>query len=369
MPTQIQGSSDKVNGRTLKKGDTFMRSAATIRRLQMYRGGKPDRTRDGKITGGELMGRDKAGGEDITSATGRIAPDRRWFGNTRVIGATQLDTFRAAMAERSRDPYTVVLHSKTLPVGLLSDTKTVNARADLLGAESFGSVFGPKAQRKRVRLTGASASGDINDYVAAASAASNKYGSGETDGAKLPSVLGDLDIEARDARREPLFDKGTSKRIWGELYKVLDCSDIVIQVLDARDPAGTRCNHVEKYLREHARHKHLIFVLNKVDLVPTWVTRRWVASLSAEYPTLAFHASLTHPFGKGALIALLRQLARLHADKKSVSVGFIGYPNVGKSSVINALRAKKVCKVAPIPGETKVWQYVTLMKRVSLIVC
>src|SRR5690242_8099800 len=31
-----------------------------------------------------------------------------------------------------------------------------------------------------------------------------------------------------------------------------------------------------------------------------------------------------------------------------------GYPNVGKSSVINTLRAKKVCKVAPIPGETKV---------------
>ena len=142
-----------------------------------------------------------------------------------------------------------------------------------------------------------------------------------------------------------------------------------MQVLDARDPAGTRSMHVEKYLRAHARQKHLIFVLNKVDLVPTWVTRRWVAALSSEFPTLAFHASLTHPFGKGALIALLRQLSKLHADKKSVSVGFIGYPNVGKSSVINTLRAKKVCNVAPIPGETKVWQYITLMRRVNLIDC
>jgi predicted GTPase len=35
------------------------------------------------------------------------------------------------------------------------------------------------------------------------------------------------------------------------------------------------------------------------------------------------------------------------------SVGLIGYPNVGKSSIINTLRAKKVCKVAPIAGETK----------------
>ena len=38
----------------------------------------------------------------------------------------------------------------------------------------------------------------------------------------------------------------------------------------------------------------------------------------------------------------------------SYSVGVIGYPNVGKSSIINTLRAKKVCNVAPIAGETKV---------------
>lgn len=46
-------------------------------------------------------------------------------------------------------------------------------------------------------------------------------------------------------------------------------------------------------------------------------------------------------------------LGQLHTDKRQISVGFIGYPNVGKSSVINALRAKKVCNVAPIAGETK----------------
>lgn len=50
-------------------------------------------------------------------------------------------------------------------------------------------------------------------------------------------------------------------------------------------------------------------------------------------------------------------------------MGFIGYPNTGKSSIINTLRKKKVCQVAPIPGETKVWQYITLMKRIFLIDC
>lgn len=81
------------------------------------------------------------------------------------------------------------------------------------------------------------------------------------------------------------------------------------------------------------------------------------------------HASINNSFGKGALIQLLRQFSVLHSDKKQISVGFIGYPNTGKSSIINTLKKKKVCTVAPIPGETKVWQYITLMKRIYLIDC
>jgi len=78
---------------------------------------------------------------------------------------------------------------------------------------------------------------------------------------------------------------------------------------------------------------------------------------------------MTNSFGKGTLISLLRQFSSLHASRKQISVGLIGYPNTGKSSIINTLRKKKVAKVAPIPGETKVWQYVTLMKRIYLIDC
>ena len=123
------------------------------------------------------------------------------------------------------------------------------------------------------------------------------------------------------------------------------------------------------HLKKNHPHKHLILLLNKCDLVPAWVTKKWLHRLSRSYPTLAFHSSLTHPFGKGALLSVLRQLARLRSDKKSISVGFIGYPNVGKSSVINTLRTKKVCKVAPVPGETRVWQFITLIKRINLIDC
>merc|ERR1712241_1494784 len=132
---------------------------------------------------------------------------------------------------------------------------------------------------------------------------------------------------------------------------------------------GTRSNYIEQYLKKEKAHKHLVLVLNKVDLVPSWVTQKWVATLSTEYPTVALHASIKHPFGKGALINLLRQFGKLHKDNKQISVGLIGYPNAGKSSVINALRSKKVCNVAPIAGETKVWQYITLMKKIYLIDC
>jgi nuclear GTP-binding protein len=84
------------------------------------------------------------------------------------------------------------------------------------------------------------------------------------------------------------------------------------------------------------------------------IQARYIAHLSKDYPTIAFHASPNHSFGKGSLIQLLRQFSQLHSDKKQISVGLIGYPNVGKSSIINTLKSSKVCKVAPIPGETKV---------------
>lgn len=121
--------------------------------------------------------------------------------------------------------------------------------------------------------------------------------------------------------------------------------------MDARDPEGTRSKMLEDHLKKNCPHKHVVLVLNKCDLVPVWVTSRWVKHLSQEYPTIAFKASITNPYGKGALINLFRQFVNFHKkDKKSISIGFVGYPNVGKSSVINALKEKKVCKSAPIPG-------------------
>lgn len=173
----------------------------------------------------------------------------------------------------------------------------------------------------------------------------------------------------KDEARHSIFEKGLSRRIWEELYKVVDSSDVLIYVLDARCPDGTRNKSLEEHLKKDHASKHLIFVLNKCDLVPTGVTQKWVKYLQQFAPTLCFQASQNNPFGKGSLIQLLKQFDNLHREKKCISVGFIGYPNVGKSSIINSLMKKKVCNVAPIPGETKHWQYITLTKRIYLIDC
>ncbi|NXG49524.1 NOG2 protein, partial [Psilopogon haemacephalus] len=349
-PSRASTNPDRVGG----AGGNNMRDRATIRRLNMYRQ-KERRNKYGKVI--------KPLQYQSTVAPGtvaRVEPNIKWFGNTRVIKQASLQKFQEEMENVIKDPYRVVMKQKKLPMSLFYDRiKPHTSRVHILDTETFETTFGPKSQRKRPTL----AASDVQELVENAEASSGAY-----DQDKDRDLVTE-DTGVRDEAQEDIYKKGQSKRIWGELYKVIDSSDVVVQVLDARDPMGTRSPHVESYLKKEKHWKHLIFVLNKCDLVPTWATKRWVAVLSQEYPTLAFHASLTNPFGKGAFIQLLRQFGKLHSDKKQISVGFIGYPNVGKSSVINTLRSKKVCNVAPIAGETKVWQYITLMRRIFLIDC
>ena len=58
-------------------------------------------------------------------------------------------------------------------------------------------------------------------------------------------------IESKDEARHKIFEKGLSKRIWEELYKVIDSSDVVINVLDGRNPNGTRTKVLEDYLKKN----------------------------------------------------------------------------------------------------------------------
>ncbi|XP_033496597.1 nucleolar GTP-binding protein 2 [Epinephelus lanceolatus] len=349
-PSSSSSNPDRAKG----AGGNNMRDRATIKRLNMYRQKQRCNNR-GKVIKPLQFQSTVAPG-----TVARVEPNIKWFTNTRVIKQSSLQKFQEEMGAVQKDPYRVVMRQSKLPMSLLHDrVKAHNSKVHILDTEGFETTFGPKAQRKKPSLM----VGDMKDLVEQAEASALTYN------ADKDTDLVTEDTGVREEVREEIFKKGQSKRIWGELYKVIDSSDVIIQVLDARDPMGTRSKSIEAYMKKEKPWKHLIFVLNKCDLIPTWVTKRWVAVLSQEYPTLAFHASLTNSFGKGSLIQLLRQFGKLHTDKKQISVGFIGYPNVGKSSVINTLRSKKVCNVAPLAGETKVWQYITLMRRIFLIDC
>lgn len=184
------------------------------------------------------------------------------------------------MAERASDPYSVLLKSNKLPMTLIRDGQGKNGikqhQAKMaVEASPFGDVFGPKAQRKRVKL-GVSSLADLADDSVKSHDSyldrleEQKLLSGNS-GAEQIGEAAIPDDGYLTSAKEAIFSKGQSKRIWNELYKVIDSSDVVIHVLDARDPLGTRCRSVEKYIKEEAPHKHLIFVLNKCDLVPTKV--------------------------------------------------------------------------------------------------
>ncbi|KAK0433969.1 NUC091 domain-containing protein [Armillaria borealis] len=360
--TRSSSSSSKVTLAKVK-GENFYRNAKQVARLKMLNGGKPVRDKDGKIIQAAAFQK----GEDETKP-GRVQPDRRWFGNTRVISQTALDHFRTSLSSKKNDPYSVLLRRNKLPMALLDDAANPNLRKrpHIVETEPFKETFGPKAQRKRPRIDAGNFEELSKIGAAAVDEAAAAAGS-ETVIEPLASSI--TEVQTHADYNEPIYAKGTSRRIYGELYKVIDSSDVILHILDARDPMGTLCESVLEFIKKEKAHKQVVLIINKCDLVPNWVTARYIQHLTPRYPTIAFHASPNHSFGKGSLIQLLRQFSQLHSDKKQISVGFVGYPNVGKSSVINTLKSGKVCRVAPVPGETKVWQYITLTRRIYLIDC
>ncbi|CAA7264538.1 unnamed protein product [Cyclocybe aegerita] len=157
------------------------------------------------------------------------------------------------------------------------------------------------------------------------------------------------------------------------LHKVVDESDIVILVLDARDPEGCRSRLVEEEVRRReAEGKKLVFVLNKIDLIPRSNAQAWLKYLRHSTPTLPFlsSASSQHQrtnISSSTAPALLKLLKAYKPKAGSVTVGVVGYPNVGKSSLINSLKRSKVCAVAAQPGHTKDLQSVQLERGMRII--
>lgn len=124
------------------------------------------------------------------------------------------------------------------------------------------------------------------------------------------------------------------------LNAVIEAVDVVLQVLDARNPLATRSRFLEDKLRNSFPSKKLVLVLNKADLVPKETAQAWKDALSAEYPTVLFHSDTTKDIQ--SVINLVEQFRAEREDlEKTFAIGVVGLPFVGKTYVINALAHRK----------------------------
>jgi ribosome biogenesis GTPase A len=155
---------------------------------------------------------------------------------------------------------------------------------------------------------------------------------------------------------------GISTHEWLVLNDVIGNANLVLEVIDARDPIGTRNAHLEKLVMKYPD-KRLLIILNKIDLIPQEIATKWTFLLKHEFPTFAI--SCTKGFER--TIRLLRKKILEIAPSTPAYVAIVGYTNVGKSTIINGLKGSKVVGVSPQAGFTRGKQYITLSEDILLI--
>ncbi len=143
---------------------------------------------------------------------------------------------------------------------------------------------------------------------------------------------------------------------WRHVNKVLKEAEIIIEVLDARMVEETRNFEIEKKI--HDLGKKILYVFNKCDL--------------AEEEKLK---TIKHTLKPSVFISSKDRLGTTMLKKKilelskgeAVIVGIVGYPNVGKSSLINALSGRGAAKTSSESGYTKGFQKIRVDPKIMLL--
>jgi len=130
---------------------------------------------------------------------------------------------------------------------------------------------------------------------------------------------------------------------WGQIWNLVSKADVILHVLDARDPLSTFSRKLASIVER--RGKKLIVVINKADLIPRPIAEEWKEYFEKQGYPAVYMAASRH---MGTL--KLRRAIKRNAPVLPVVVAVAGYPKVGKSSIINALKGKHSASTSPYPG-------------------
>jgi large subunit GTPase 1 len=224
--------------------------------------------------------------------------------------------------------------------------------------------------------------------------------------------------------------------VWRQLWRVIERSDLVVQIVDARNPLLFRSVDLEKYVKEVDQKKQNLLLVNKADMMTIEQRKQWADYFEKEGVTYRFFSAALarqtleeyeseeeeeeeegEEEGEEAAEALAEETSKLKlkgreeaaaeeeasdaedpririitldeleaiflenlpepvqedsdasAQPRKTTIGLVGYPNVGKSSTINALMGAKKVSVSSTPGKTKHFQTLHLSEKIILCDC
>jgi len=135
---------------------------------------------------------------------------------------------------------------------------------------------------------------------------------------------------------------------WRLVEEILTLSNVVLELVDSRDPLNTRCPKLERLAAKLGR--PVVVVINKADLVPRPVCEAWVRYFREVEGLEAVYISAQRRLGTRVLRGKVVEVAERAGARDRIVVSVFGVPKVGKSTLVNTLKGRHSATTSPYPG-------------------